>query len=153
MTNELLDTSMEGIGLIQTMEGLSIKPYRDAVGIWTIGYGHTTIAKTLAMAGIVLTEEQCYRLLLLDLKDAELAVRRLVKVDLTQGEFDALVSFTFNLGAGKLGSSTLLTKLNLGDHIGAAEEFYQWVHAGQEVLPGLVKRRRAEKAMFLKEVG
>ncbi len=150
MPNELLETSMEGVGLIQTMEGLKLKPYRDAVGVWTVGYGHTTISKTLAMAGIVLTEEQAYRLLVYDLKDAELAVKRLVKVRLTQGEFDALVSFTFNLGQGKLGTSTLLAKLNAGDHVGAAEEFGRWTRAGEDHLPGLVKRRIAEKAMFLK---
>jgi len=152
MPNDLLDTSAEGIGLIQTMEGLKLKPYRCSAGVWTIGYGHTTIAKTLASAGISLTEDQCYRLLLLDLKEAEVAVQRLVKVELTQCQFDALVSFVFNLGQGKLGSSTLLNKLNMGDREGAAQEFTRWVMAGEAKLPGLVKRREAERAMFLRVV-
>ncbi len=153
MTNELLETSDEGIGLIQTMEGLRLKPYKDSVGKWTIGYGHTTIAKVLAMAGISFTEDQCYRLLVYDLKDAETGVKRLVKVELKQSEFDALVSFAFNLGVGKLGASTLLNKLNMGDKVGAASEFTKWVMAGESKLPGLVKRRQAEMAMFLKEAG
>lgn len=150
MPNSDLVTSMEGIGLIQTMEGLRLKPYQCSAGKWTIGYGHTTISAVLHDADISITEEQAFKLLVYDLRDAEAAVHRLVKVQLTQSQFDALVSFVFNLGQGKFGQSTLLATLNAGDYSGAAEQFPRWVMAGQAKLPGLEKRRLAEKAMFLK---
>ncbi len=78
----------------------------------------------------------------------EIDVARLVKVPLTQGQFDALVSFAFNLGAAALAGSTLLRKLNAGDCAGAAAEFGKWVHADGTVLPGLVTRRARERALF-----
>lgn len=148
MPNSHLHISDEGFRLIQIMEGCKLKPYKCPANKWTVGFGHTQIAGVLAKAKIFLTQEQADKLLLYDLEDSENAVRRLVKVELTQGEFDALVSFTFNLGEGRLGSSTLLAKLNAGDKEGAAAEFTKWVMAGQAKLPGLVKRREAEQALF-----
>jgi lysozyme len=150
--NEDLSLSSAGLALIQTCEGLRLKPYKCSAGKWTIGYGHTTVSKVLSEAKVQITEDQARKLLEYDLGDAERAVKRLVKVPLTQGQFDALVSFTFNLGEGRLGSSTLLAKLNGGDYAGAAEEFGRWTRAGEAVLPGLVKRRAAEKALFVKGV-
>jgi lysozyme len=78
-------------------------------------------------------------------------VNQLATVPLTQNQFDALCDFVFNVGAGNFEESTLLRKLNDGDYGGAASEFDRWVHSGQTVLPGLVRRRAAEKALFLKD--
>lgn len=136
--------SNNGINLIKKFEGLELKAYKDSVGILTIGYGHTRGVK----AGDVITGQQADAFLREDVQVAELAVNTNVKVKLTQGQFDALVSFIFNLGAGNFVKSTLLKKLNTGDYAGAADEFGKWVNAGGKPLPGLVKRRAAEKEMF-----
>lgn len=136
--------SNNGINLIKKFEGLELKAYKDSVGILTIGYGHTHGVK----AGDVITGQQADTFLREDVQVAELAVTTNVKVKLTQGQFDALVSFIFNLGAGNFVKSTLLKKLNTGDYAGAADEFGKWVNAGGKPLPGLVKRRAAEKEMF-----
>lgn len=136
--------SQNGLNLIKSHEGLRTTAYKDPVGVWTIGYGHTATAKP----GQKITEAQAEQLLRQDVGWAEAAVRKNVKVPLTQGQFDALVSFTFNLGAGALGRSTLLKKLNAGDYAGAQAEFGRFVHAGGRVLPGLVRRRGEEAQMF-----
>ena len=145
-----MKTSDAGIALITEFEGLVLTAYPDPGNPetgepWTIGYGHTkgvrrgdTCTKMLALAWL---RE--------DLAESEDAVDRLVKVDLAQHEFDALVSFTFNCGAGALMRSTLLRKLNAGDRAGAAAEFDEWVNGASGPLPGLVRRRAAEKALFL----
>ncbi|WP_147198547.1 lysozyme [Pantoea sp. CCBC3-3-1] len=136
--------SNNGINLIKKFEGLELKAYKDSVGILTIGYGHTHGVK----AGDVITGQQADAFLREDVHVAELAVNANVKVKLTQGQFDALVSFIFNLGAGNFVKSTLLKKLNAGDYAGAADEFGKWVNAGGKLLPGLVKRRAAEREAF-----
>jgi GH24 family phage-related lysozyme (muramidase)/LysM repeat protein len=136
--------SQKGIDLIKSFEGLRTRAYRDPVGVWTIGYGHTGGVKP----GQVISRERAEQLLRADTAWAQAAVRRSVKVPLTQGQFDALTSFTFNLGAGALASSTLVKKLNARDYAGAQKEFGRWVHAGGEVLQGLVRRRAAEAKMF-----
>ena len=99
------------------------------------------------LAKVVITEAE--RLLKTGLVSYESDVSRLVKVGLTQGQFDALVSFTYNLGARTLSTSTLLRKLNAGDYAGAADEFLRWNKAGGKVLNGLTRRREAERALFL----
>ena len=139
-----MSLSSGGLDLIKSHEGLRTSAYQDPVGVWTIGYGHTGTAKP----GQKITEAQAEQLLRKDVGWAEDAVRKNVKVPLTQGQFDALVSFTFNLGAGALGRSTLLKKLNAGDYAGAQAEFGKFVHAGGRVLPGLVRRRGEEAALF-----
>lgn len=141
--------SNTGIELIKFFEGWRLKPYYDPVGIATCGAGHTKIAQELMDAGITLTEEQGLKLLDYDLIDASEAVNDNVRITLTQNQFDALVSFAFNLGCGNLAKSTLLKKLNASDYAGAAEQFLVWNKAGGKVLPGLTKRRAAEKALFL----
>ncbi len=147
----MLTTSPDGYALIQAHEGRRLAAYRDPVGVWTIGYGHAGDVQ----AGDVITPHQAEVLLAADVAVAEAAVRRLVRVPLTQGQFDALVSFVFNLGAGRLSGSTLLAKLNARDYAGAAREFGRWVKGtvdGRKVnLPGLVKRRAAERALFERE--
>ena len=136
--------SNSGLNLVKSHEGLRTTAYRDPVGVWTIGYGHTASVKP----GQNISEAQAEQLLRKDVGWAEDAVRAKVKVPLTQGQFDALVSFTFNLGAGALGRSTLLKKLNAGDYAGAQAEFGKFVHAGGRVLPGLVRRRGDEAQLF-----
>lgn len=142
-----MNTSQDGIDLIKKFEGCKLKAYQDSVGVWTIGYGSTLGIKE----GMRITQEQADDYLRQDLEDSESAVKRLIAVPLTQNEFDALVSFTFNLGAGNLSRSTLRNKLNGHDKAGAADEFPKWVNAGGKPLKGLVRRRNAERAMFLGE--
>ncbi len=137
--------SQAGLNHIKANEGLRTTAYRDPVGIWTIGYGHTGAD---VKPGQKITEAQAEALLRKDVAWAENAVRKNVKVPLTQGQFDALTSFTFNCGAGALQKSTLLKKLNAGDYAGAQAEFGKWVHGGGKVLPGLVRRRAEEAQMF-----
>ncbi len=117
--------------------------------MWTIGYGHTAAAgPPVPAAGMTITAGEADAILARDLSRFEAAVARLVTVPLSQGEFDALVSFAFNVGEGALGRSTLLKKLNAGDRAGAAAEFGRWNKAGGRVLAGLTRRRAEERAMF-----
>ena len=139
-----MNLSDRGLQLIKESEGLRLSAYRDCVGVWTIGYGHTAGVP----AGMTCDEATAAAWLREDVAGAEAAVHRLATVPLRQGQFDALVSFTFNLGQGALASSTLLRKLNAGDCAGAAAEFPKWCHAGREVPPGLVTRRARERALF-----
>ncbi|WP_286917589.1 MULTISPECIES: lysozyme [Pseudomonas] len=143
-----MKTSTKGIALIKSAEGLRLKAYPDpgTGGLpWTIGYGSTSGVTR----NMVITETQAEQMLAEDLVRFERIVERLVQVPVNQGQFDALVSFTYNVGEGNFTKSTLLRKLNASDTAGAAEQFSRWVHASGKVLPGLVKRRAAERAMFL----
>lgn len=135
--------------LIKSFEGLELKAYKDAVGVWTIGYGHTAMAGGLVpTAGMTITKEQAEALLLKDLKKYEDAVHRFIRVPLTENQYGALVSFTYNLGPGNLEKSTLRKKINAKDYKGAAQEFLRWDRAGGKVLRGLTRRREAEKALY-----
>jgi lysozyme len=135
--------SQKGIDLIKHFEGVKLNAYQDTVGVWTIGYGHTKGVH----AGMTITGSEAENLLEQDLETFEAGVSNLVKVPINQDQYDALVSFAFNLGLGTLAGSTLLHKLNLKDYQGAAEEFGKWVHPGHQVLPGLVSRRKAEEGL------
>lgn len=141
-----MKTSALGVALIKQFEGLRTCAYLDAAGIWTIGYGHTGAD---VRSGARIDTAQADRLLRQDLSVAEEAVRALVTVPLAQASFDALASFVFNIGANAFAGSTLLRKLNAGDPEGAAAEFERWRHAGGRVLPGLLRRRIAERTLFL----
>lgn len=138
-------TSQRGIDLIKSFEGLRLSAYQDSVGVWTIGYG-TTRGVTRYMT---ITVEQAERMLSNDIQRFEPEMDKLVKVPLNQNQWDALMSFVYNLGAANLASSTLLKLLNKGDYQGAADQFPRWVNAGGKRLEGLVKRRAAERALFL----
>lgn len=145
-----MQTSEKGIALIKEFEGCKLTAYQDSVGVWTIGYGWTLpVNGKQIRAGMTIKQETAERLLKTGLVSYESDVSRLVKVSLTQGQFDALVSFTYNLGARSLSTSTLLRKLNAGDYAGAADEFLRWNKAGGKVLNGLTRRREAERALFL----
>lgn len=139
-----MKTGAEGVALIKKFEGLELRAYQDSVGVWTVGYGHTRTAEP----EMEITPSDAERLLREDLEDTEKAVSHLVKVPLNQDEFDALVSFTFNLGSGNLQHSTLLRKLNASNKVGASAEFTRWVYAGGVMLKGLKRRRLAEQALF-----
>ena len=145
-----MQTSEKGIALIKQFEGCKLTAYQDSVGVWTIGYGWTKpVDGKPIRAGMTIKQETAERLLKTGLVSYESDVSRLVKVGLTQGQFDALVSFTYKLGARALSTSTLLRKLNAGDYAGAADEFLRWNKAGGKVLNGLARRREAERALFL----
>ena len=134
----------QGLALIKSFEGLRLTAYLDSVGVPTIGYGHT---KGVRM-GDTCTQAQADAWLAEDVRDAEACVNSAVTVPMTQAEFDALVSFTFNLGCGNLRKSTLLRLLNEGDRHGATVEFRKWDKAGGQVLAGLTRRRDAESRLF-----
>ncbi|MGR2664258.1 lysozyme [Chromobacterium haemolyticum] len=141
-----MKTSNAGIMLIKSFEGLKLVAYKCPAGIWTIGYGHTGPDVT---PGQVITQAQADALLARDLERFEAGVSRLVSVQLNQNQFDALVSFAYNLGLGALQGSTLLRLLNAGDYAGAAAQFPRWNKASGKELPGLTRRRAAEQALFL----
>lgn len=136
-------TSSKGIALIKEYEGLRLLAYKCSAGVWTIGYGHTSGV----MPGMSCTEEQADAWLVEDLAEAEREVRA-ARTDLTQGQFDALVSFVFNLGAGKFKTSTLRKYVLSRSFILAAQEFGKWINAGGKPERGLIRRRAAEAALF-----
>lgn len=140
-----MKTSERGLALIRQFEGLRLSAYQDSVGVWTIGYGTTRGVRR----GQAITKAEAEALLRADVQRFELEISRLIKVPVSQNQWDALVSFTYNLGSANLESSTLLRLLNAGDYAVAAEQFPRWNKAGGKVLKGLVSRRAAERALFL----
>jgi GH24 family phage-related lysozyme (muramidase) len=145
--------SQGGIDLIKSFEGFSERVYDDAGGNPTIGYGHKLTDEDGSLS--VVTQDQAEELLRKDVKIAEDAVNELVKVSLNQNQFDALVSWTYNLGKGALKSSTLLKVLNAGifneagDYARIISEIKRWDKCKGEVLEGLVKRREAEAKLWI----
>ncbi len=134
-----------GLELIESFEGYRAEAYLDPVGVFTIGFGHTGPG-TRTMGP--LSRAQAGQLLRRDVAGFEHGVDAAVKVPLTPGQFSALVSFAYNVGLGAFRTSTLLKKLNARDYTGAAGQFGVWTHGGGRVLPGLVRRRAAEAALF-----
>ncbi len=134
--------------LIKEFEGCKLEAYPDpgtGAEPITIGVGHTGGVKL----GDVITQEQADEYLVSDVSHAANAVNQMVDENMTQGQFDALCSFAFNLGIGNLKNSTLLKKLNSGDIQGAADQFLVWNKAAGKVMAGLTRRREAERALFL----
>ena len=142
--DEDVNTSENGIELIKSFEGRRLVAYQDSVGVWTIGYGHTKTAHEDRL----IIKSTADRLLAEDLAEFEKYVEEYVTVTLTQNQFDALVSWTFNLGPGNLQESTMLRKLNQGLYTEVPDEMRRWNKAGGEVLKGLVRRREAEAELF-----
>ena len=137
-----MQLSEAGLELIKRSEGFRSTAYLDAAGLPTIGYGHKILRGESYPGGM--DEAQACRLLAVDVQQAEEAVERLVRVPLTQGQFDALVDFCFNLGPARLAASTLLRELNAGDYEGARRQLLVWDHAGRTIVAGLKTRREAE---------
>jgi lysozyme len=134
--------------LIKHFEGCKLKAYKCSAGVWTIGFGNTFYENGLRVKeGDIITKQRAEELLKLIVKKFELSVDRLLKVDVKQHEFDALVSFCYNVGIGNLEKSTLLLKINKGQS-GASLEFLKWTKAKGVVLKGLERRRTAEKILF-----
>lgn len=148
IADRLLDEkklSYKGEALIKHWEGYKEKAYLCSANQWTIGWGHTRSARR----GMIIDKAQAQKLFLEDVGQFERAVNRLVRVPITQNQFDALVSFAFNVGIYLFGSSSLLKALNSLDYSEAAEWFDRYVYAQKTKLPGLVSRRAAEKQLFL----
>ena len=144
--------SENGVNLIKKFEGLSLKSYLCSAGIPTIGWGNTFYEnmKKVTLQDEPITRERADSLFnFLVTTNYVNVVNRLVIVDINQNQFDALVSFVYNLGSGNFEKSTLLKKVNQSDFIGASLEFEKWNRAGGKVLNGLTKRRLSEKELFL----
>ena len=142
-TNDLT-YSKSALALTERFEGCRLSSYQDSVGVWTIGYGHTASVR----AEQTITQLQAEHFLVDDLLNAESTVRLFVTVALTQGEFDALIDFVFNVGRRAFFLSTLLKRLNAGDYVDAATELLRWDQAGGVELAGLLARRQAEAQEF-----
>ncbi|HEY1809687.1 MAG TPA: lysozyme [Acidobacteriaceae bacterium] len=140
--------SGKGLALTEQFEGCRLTAYQDQVGVWTIGYGHTGPEVCAAMT---ITSEDAQALLARDVSNAAAFVNKIVQVQITQEEFDALVDFVFNLGVGSFERSTLLRLLNAGDFASAAAQFALWDRAGGAFVAGLLRRRQAETALFNQE--
>lgn len=141
-------TNANGLLLIKSFEGLRLHAYRDAVGIWTIGYGTTRGVRP----GMQISEAEAEKFLQQDLTRFEQSINEAVEVPINDNQFSALVSFTYNVGSGAFRSSTLLRLLNQRQDVRAvADQFPRWNRAGGRVLAGLTRRRNAERALFLGE--
>lgn len=141
-----MKTSQEGLELLQDLEGTRYIGYLDSGGVPTNGVGHTGDD---VYVGQKVDQSQVLKWLAEDVQEAEDAVNTLVKVPLTQNQFDALVSLVFNIGAEAFSDSTLLRKLNAGDYAGAAKQFIRWNKDNGKTISGLTKRRILEQSVFL----
>lgn len=138
--------SDHGRHLLEAREGVRLKAYRDVVGVWTIGVGHTAAAGAPApKVGMTITAEEADAIFRRDLVQYEQAVSSAVSVPLSQGQYDALVSLTFNIGVGAFKKSTVLRRLNAGDYAGAAQAFMMWRKP-----PQIIGRRQGEMNQFLR---
>jgi lysozyme len=141
-----MQLSAAGLALIKKFEGFRNRTYLDVAGLATIGYGHRVQAHE-SFADTI-DEPRAAQILAADVRLAQQAVQRLVTVPLAQGQFDALTDFCFNLGAGRLASSTLLRELNAGRYDAAREQLLCWDFAGGKVNAGIAGRRQAEYALW-----
>lgn len=134
----------EGLALIGRWEGLRLEAYRDLGQVWTIGFGHTATARE----GMVITEAEAERLLRQDLAIFEAAVNNAVKVPLTDNQFAALVSWTYNVGEAAMRRSTLIKRLNNGEFNAVPGELAKWNRVNGKAIPGLANRRAAEGGLW-----
>jgi lysozyme len=141
----------QGLALIKRFEGFSATPYICPAGWWTIGWGaiHDLDGQPVTADTPPVTEEEAETLLRRDVTAAERAVLRLITVPVSDGRFDALASFAFNLGGGALQRSTLRRKVNREEHADVPDEFRKWVWGGGRKLPGLIRRREAEAVLYV----
>lgn len=149
VTEKPREINAKTVELIKKFEGLRLTSYRDAVGVWTIGYGHTSAAgRPLVLAKMVITEAEADEILLRDLLKVRADVEAIVDVPLNDNQFGALVSFVFNLGLSRLAGSTLLRLVNARAFEAVPAQFARWKYAGGRVLEGLVVRRAAEAGLW-----
>ena len=139
-----MKTGTKGIDLIKHFEGCELEAYKCAAGVWTIGYGHIKGVTSNS----VITQEQAEQMLVEELNEYEGYINNMVTVPLSQNQFDALVSWVYNLGGGNLKASTLLKVVNSGEFNGVPEQIMRWNKAGGKVLEGLTRRRQAEADLF-----
>ncbi len=137
--------SQRGMDLTRSFEGCRYKAYQDGGGVWTIGYGHTLFV----VEGQTCDMAQAVQWLMFDIQYAVHAVNKLVDVDLTQGQFDAIVDLVFNIGVNAFRTSTMLRLLLIRDYLAAAEQFPRWNKDNGKVVSGLTRRRAYDRAMFL----
>ena len=140
-----MKTSAEGLALIKKFEGLELEAYQCAAGVWTIGYGHTKDVQP----GDVWSESHANHMLEVELEEFEEYINDNVTANLSQNQFDALVSWVYNLGPANLKASTMLKVLNSGDYEGVPAQIKRWNKAGGKVLQGLIRRREAEALLFI----
>lgn len=148
---KLMNINAGGLSIIFVAEGFVATPYRCPAGVISQGFGSTILldGTRVKMDSPPITEDEGKALLRRHLDHVETGILKFVRVPLNENEFSALCSWTYNLGIGRLQSSTLRAKLNRGERLGAANEFPKWVRAGGRVLRGLVIRREAERQLFL----
>ena len=139
-----MNIGQKGIDLIKHFEGCELNAYKCPAGVWTIGYGHIKGVSE----GMSITQEQAEQMLLDELKEYENYINELVTVNLSQNQFDALVSWVYNLGPANLKSSTMLKVLNDGKYEDVPYQMKRWNKAGGKVLDGLVRRREAEALLY-----
>lgn len=139
-----MNISEEGINLIKKFEGCKLEAYQDAVGVWTIGYGHTKNVHE----GQVIKQKEAESMLVHELLEYCHHVEKALEVELTQNQFDALVSWTYNLGPTNLNRSTMLKVINANNMSEVPTQIKRWNKAGGKILDGLVRRRKAEALMF-----
>lgn len=137
-----------GLSLIKSFESCKTKAYRDVVGIWTIGWGHTGVE---VKDGLEWSQARCDEQLATDLAKFEQGVTTALLLQASPNQFAAMVAFAFNCGLGAFKSSTLLRCFNKRNTADAAEEFLKWCKAGGVVVPGLLRRRKAERELFLRD--
>ena len=135
----------KGLDLIKHFEGCELQAYKCPAGVWTIGYGHIKGVSE----GMTITQDEAEQMLIDEMAEYEGYVNKLVTVELNQNQFDAMVSWVYNLGGGNLSASTLLKVLNAGDYAGVPAQMMRWNKAGGKVLEGLTRRRQAEADLFV----
>jgi lysozyme len=144
-----MKVSAEGLALIREQEGFRGLAYRDAAGVWTIGFGHTAMAGPPEVKpGMKITRAEAEEILARDVAEFSAGVARAVAVPLSDMQFSALVSFAYNVGLGNFRRSSVLKAVNAGDFAAVPRRLGLWVKAGGRTLPGLIRRRAAEAAMF-----
>jgi len=141
-----------GIDLIKEFEGDKLKSYQDSVGIWTIGYGSLIMPNGQKVkSGDIITEQQAEQLFMADIAPRAKSVSDMIKTQINQNQFDALMCFAYNLGIMSLLYSTLLKEVNTNpNNPDIRNQFAKWVYAGKEIIPGLVRRRKAEADLYFK---
>ena len=145
-----MKTNRAGIEIIKRFEGLRLDAYKCPAGVWTIGYGHTTAAGAPAVSpGMKITEQEASDILVRDLAKFEAAVSKVLTRPANENQFGAMVSLCYNIGSGAFAGSTVVRKFNAGDVQGAADAYRMWNKGGGQVLPGLIRRREAERTLFL----